>query len=105
MSVEYEIKEHIAVIGERQGDVRISIELNKVSWNGREAALELRMWKIGDQFEGGRRAFKGVILSDIEAARLRDVLVTTDLPQPGAGYVQLARATAAVEAAGKVKPK
>ena len=101
--VEFEIKEHVAVVGERHGDVRVSIELNRVSWNGREPCLELRMWKVGDQFEGGRRAFKGVILTDVEWARLRDVLVTTDLPQPGAGYVQLARATAAAEAAGKAK--
>ena len=96
MAIEFEIIDHIAVLEE---GTEYRIELNIVSWNGDKPKLEIRKWKC---LESGRRAGAGIRLTDTGAARLRDFLVKTDLPPPGAGYVQLARATAAAEAADKV---
>ena len=49
-----------------------SINLRKVSWNGRPAKLDLRKWSYQD---GNERAMKGVGLSDEGAHELTGVLV------------------------------
>ena len=49
-----------------------SLNLRKVSWNGREHKLDLRKWNYQD---GQERAMKGVTLSDDGADELSAVLV------------------------------
>jgi len=49
-----------------------SLNLRKVSWNGREPKLDLRKWNYQD---GQERAMKGVTLSDDGADELSAVLV------------------------------
>ena len=49
-----------------------SLNLRKVSWNGREHKLDLRKWNYQD---GQERAMKGVTLSDEGADELSAVLV------------------------------
>jgi hypothetical protein len=52
-----------------------SLNLRKVSWNGREHKLDLRKWNYQD---GQERAMKGVTLSDDGADELAAVLVEQD---------------------------
>lgn len=49
-----------------------SLNLRKVSWNGRDHKLDLRKWNYQD---GQERAMKGVTLSDDGADELSAVLV------------------------------
>ena len=49
-----------------------SLNLRKVSWNGRDAKLDLRKWTY--QEDGSERAMKGVTLSDEGADELTCVL-------------------------------
>lgn len=49
-----------------------SLNLRKVSWNGRDAKLDLRKWSY--QEDGSERAMKGVTLSDEGADELTCVL-------------------------------
>ena len=63
-SFEFEVTERIAVLS-RSGDY--STELNRVSFNGYPAKLDLRKWKAGSPM-------KGVTLSDDEARILLEAL-------------------------------
>ena len=65
-----EIKEGFDYIIEESGNS--SLNLRKVSWNGREHKLDLRKWNYQD---GQERAMKGVTLSDEGADELSAVLV------------------------------
>lgn len=59
----YEIIEEIAVLStDRRG---WSLELNLVSWNGREPKFDLRSWS-----EGHEKMGKGVTLTNDEAREL-----------------------------------
>lgn len=49
-----------------------SLNLRKVSWNGREPKLDLRKWSYQ---EGEERAMKGITLSEEGATELTGVLV------------------------------
>lgn len=49
-----------------------SLNLRKVSWNGREPKLDLRKWSYQD---GKERAMRGVTLSDDGADELSAVLI------------------------------
>lgn len=67
---EHEITERIAVIsGNKAG---YTLELNRVSYNGYPAKLDLRKWKDG-------QPLKGVTLSDDEARSLLEALQGLDL--------------------------
>ncbi|MBR4908266.1 MAG: hypothetical protein IKZ43_04555 [Acidaminococcaceae bacterium] len=65
----FEITEHIAVLG-NSGDY--STELNRVSFNGYPAKLDLRKWKDG-------QPLKGVTLSNDEARILLAALQGLEL--------------------------
>lgn len=62
----YEITERIAVLSERG---KWTKELNKVSWNEREAKYDLRDWNHEDEKIG-----KGVTLSEEDLRNLKEVL-------------------------------
>lgn len=63
----FEITEHIGTIStSSKGWTK---ELNRVSWNGREAKLDLREWDPEHAKMG-----KGVTLTDEEARKLKDLL-------------------------------
>lgn len=62
---EHEITERIAVIS--RNDAGYALELNRVSYNGYPAKLDLRKWKDG-------QPLKGVTLSDDEARSLLEAL-------------------------------
>lgn len=62
---DFEVTEHIAVLSESAAGY--STELNRVSYNGYPAKLDLRKWHDG-------QPLKGVSLSDDEARRLYDAL-------------------------------
>ena len=65
--MKYEIVERIAVLGDATRDAKK--ELNLVSWNGRDAKLDLRTWAMNHG-----RAYKGVTLTDQEARDLYEAL-------------------------------
>lgn len=65
-----EIQEGFDFIIEESGNS--SLNLRKVSWNGREPKLDLRKWNYQD---GKERAMKGVTMSDEGADELVGVLI------------------------------
>ena len=65
-----DIQEGFDFIIEESGNS--SLNLRKVSWNGRDAKLDLRKWSYQD---GQERAMKGVTMSDEGADELTGVLV------------------------------
>lgn len=62
-TVAYKIVEHVARIGDKDK------ELNVVSWNGRDAKLDLRAWSKDHE-----RAYKGMTLTRQEAQDLFEAL-------------------------------
>ena len=65
--IKYEILEQLGVISESpKGWTR---ELNRVSWNGREAKLDLRDWAPEHE-----KMSKGITLTDDEAKKLCNLL-------------------------------
>ncbi|NLZ65184.1 MAG: hypothetical protein GX906_02175 [Clostridiales bacterium] len=70
--LKYEVKQEIGVLSESaRGWTK---ELNYVSWNGRDARLDLREWAPGRDRMG-----KGFTLSTDEAINLRDILISMKL--------------------------
>ena len=67
----YEVTERIAVIS-RSADGNNTLELNRISYNGRPAKLDLRRWSYED--DGSAQMHKGITLSDEEAGELGNVL-------------------------------
>ena len=65
-----EIQEGFDFIIEESGNS--SLNLRKVSWNGREPKLDFRKWSYQD---GQERAMKGVTMTDEGADELTGVLV------------------------------
>ena len=65
-----EIQEGFDFIIEESGNS--SLNLRKVSWNGREPKLDFRKWSYQD---GQERAMKGVTMTDAGADELTGVLV------------------------------
>ncbi|OUQ13819.1 YdbC family protein [Lachnoclostridium sp. An138] len=64
----YEITEHIATISE-SADRRFTLELNRISYNGAPAKLDLRRWNRQDD-----RMQKGLVLTEEEAGELKAIL-------------------------------
>lgn len=70
--IKYEITEELAVLSESaRGWTK---EVNMVSWNDRDAKIDIREWSPEHERMG-----KGVTLSNEEAKILRDVLNKLDL--------------------------
>lgn len=69
--LKYEIVERIAILSEKGGWTK---ELNKVSWNDREAKYDLRDWNH-DEVKIG----KGATLSQDEIQNLKEVLNALEL--------------------------
>lgn len=65
--IKYEIEEQIAVLSDRGNGWRK--ELNRISWSGKEAKLDIREWN-----EDHTKMRKGVTLTETEARRLRRAL-------------------------------
>lgn len=65
-NVKYEIINEIGVVSD---DGKWRLELNQISWNGREPKYDLRKWSSGHEKMG-----KGVTLTDDELIRLCDIL-------------------------------
>ena len=65
--IKYEIVNEIGVISD---DGKWRLELNRVSWNGREPKYDLRKWAPNHDKMG-----KGVTLSDDELIKLAELLV------------------------------
>lgn len=68
--ISMDIKKEFDFIIEEFGNS--SLNLRKVSWNGRDYKLDLRKWSYQD---GQERALKGVTMSDDGADELTGVLV------------------------------
>ena len=64
----FEITGHVGVLNE--GDKGWKKEVNYVSWNGREAKLDIRDWAPDHKKMG-----KGLTFSEEETKKLRDILV------------------------------
>lgn len=64
-SIDFKVVERFAVISSNAAGY--TLELNKVSYHGNPAKLDLRKWKDG-------QPMKGVTLSDAEACKLREAL-------------------------------
>ena len=67
----YEVTERIAVIS-RSADGKNTLELNRISYSGRPAKLDLRRWSCEPGEEP--RMYKGITLTDEEAAELGNVI-------------------------------
>lgn len=68
--IKFEIVEHIGVITKTDTYMKA---LNRVSWNGRKPAYDLRSWKLGD--DGTEEApLKGISLSQEDILALKDLL-------------------------------
>lgn len=65
-----EVIEHVATISEASNG--FSLELNKISYDGKPAKLDLRRWKA--LLRGDKKMLKGVTLTREEAEALRDAL-------------------------------
>ncbi len=67
--MEFKIEEHVATVctGKRN-----TLELNRVSFNGYPAKLDLRRWGTGE--DGERLPFKGLQLTDQEFEALKTVI-------------------------------
>lgn len=63
----YKIMERIAVLS-RSTDGSKTLELNRISYNGRAAKLDLRRW---DHSNGEDAMRKGITLTNEEAAELK----------------------------------
>ena len=64
----YEIIEQIATISD-EGSENYPIELNKISYNGKDAKLDLRRWNKSKE-----KMLRGLTLTDTEAERLFSAL-------------------------------
>ena len=64
----YEIIEQIATISDEEND-NYPIELNKISYNGKDAKLDLRRWNKSKE-----KMLRGLTLTDTEAERLFSAL-------------------------------
>ena len=67
----YEVTERIAVIS-RSADGKNTLELNRISYSGRPAKLDLRRWSYEE--DGSAKMHKGITISDEEAGELGNVL-------------------------------
>ena len=67
----YNIEDRIAIIS-RSADGNNTLELNRISYNGRPAKLDLRRWLYEE--DGSAKMHKGITLSDEEAGELGNVL-------------------------------
>jgi len=65
--IQFRIDRRLAVLGPSGKDW--TVELNLVSWNGREPKLDLRSWDPSHERMG-----KGIALTRDEAEKLRDAL-------------------------------
>ena len=64
--IKYEIVNEIGVISD---DGKWRLELNRISWNGREAKYDLRKWAPNHE-----KMSKGVTLTDGELLKLCEIL-------------------------------
>lgn len=67
----YEVTERLAIIS-RSADGKNTLELNRISYSGRPAKLDLRRWSHEPGEEP--RMHKGITLTDEEAAELGNVI-------------------------------
>ena len=67
----YEVTERLAIIS-RSADGKNTLELNRISYSGRPAKLDLRHWSHEPGEEP--RMHKGITLTDEEAAELGNVI-------------------------------
>ena len=65
----YNIEERIAVIS-KSADGKNTLELNRISYGGRSAKLDLRRWNREED-----KMLKGITLTDEEAAALGEALM------------------------------
>ena len=67
----YEVTERLAIISQ-SADGKYTLELNRISYSGRPAKLDLRRWsrELGEE----PRMHKGITLTDEEAAELGNVI-------------------------------
>lgn len=78
----YKIVEQYGVISGRKNGAE-TLELNAISYNGRETKIDLRRW---DRSEG-EKMLKGITLTYAEAEGLRDVLNRIDFEGEKGGEV------------------
>ena len=70
----YEVTERLAIIS-RSADGKNTLELNRISYSGRPAKLDLRRWSYEPNGDGMDAYMgKGITLSDEEAHELGRVL-------------------------------
>ncbi|MCL2492525.1 MAG: PC4/YdbC family ssDNA-binding protein [Clostridiales bacterium] len=93
MALEFRVDEYIGILSEKKST---RIEVRRVSWNGDPPKLDIRSW-----FDDAKKPGKGIPLTDLEAALLRDILIRLDLPAPTVDYIELARARSAVQEVDK----
>jgi hypothetical protein len=76
VNIEFKKLEHIADIGGQK-------EVNRVSWNGKPAKIDIRTW-----IDGGAKPGKGIALTDEEAGRLLLALSDLGLSCQGGGRAE-----------------
>lgn len=78
MDINFTITEHLETVSESR-DGEYTLELNKVSWNGRDAKLDLRRWHneydVVDKVDTIKKTpQKGLTLNDWELEALKNIL-------------------------------
>ena len=63
--ISFEIVEHIGTLSEGSWN----LELNKVSWNGKEPKYDLRSWDPEH-----KKCGKGITLNEFEIEKLKEIL-------------------------------
>lgn len=62
----FTIEKHIATLSGGEGEV--SKQINRISWNGKPAVIDIRAWS------GKGKPYKGITLDESEAKALKEVL-------------------------------
>lgn len=78
MEINFNITEHIETVSESKSG-EYTLELNKVSWNGRDPKLDLRRWhnevEVVDSVDTIKKTpQKGLTLNDWELEALKNIL-------------------------------
>lgn len=77
---EYKIEKHFGNLSEftNKNGINVTKQVNKISYHGGEAKIDIRTWKIKDN---DIRMFKGLTLSNSEARNLLNIL--SDMAEAG----------------------
>lgn len=72
--IPYDVISHVGNISEKNNYTK---EVNLISWSGREAAYDIRGFRVGK--DGFKYPLKGISMEKADLIALRDLLINADL--------------------------